>query len=397
MPPDKSITVFTAELARFIASLPYLSTSAFALNVAGDHYWKPSKSRGRPSVYFPCRLHGTPGVPTIEAVKDFQPLRPLRNPHLMTIAAALWRRRFPDLPPGVARLFETEPGTQVSAGCHWQENPRNRPTLVLLHGLEGSSESGYMLGTAEKAFRVGFNVVRANQRNCGDTENLTATLYHSGLSCDIRGILTELIHCDGLHKIFTVGFSMGGNLVLKMAGEYADHAPPQVHGFVAVAPAFDLSPCADALAAPRNFIYNRRFVQGLKSRMRRKARLFPDRYPIGDMREIRTVRGFDDAITAPYCGFRDAADYYEQCSALRLAASIRRPTLIMTAQDDPFVPFASFEKPAVRENPFITVVAPKHGGHCAFISNQRGDDRFWCEARIVEFCVSHSKLANAGE
>jgi predicted alpha/beta-fold hydrolase len=309
----------------------------------------------------------------------------------MTIAAALWRRRFPGLPPGVTRLFETEPGTQVSAGCHWQENPQGCPTIVLLHGLEGSSESAYMLGTAEKAFRAGFNVVRANQRNCGATENLTATLYHSGLSCDIRAIVMDLIERDGLPEIFAAGFSMGGNLVLKMAGEYGDHAPSQIRGFVAVAPAFDLSTCADALAAPRNFIYNRRFVKGLKTRMRRKAQLFPERYHIGDMREIRSVRDFDDVITAPHCGFRDAADYYTQSSALQLAGAIRRPTLIVTAQDDPFVPFASFKKAAVRENPCITLIAPSHGGHCAFISGEGGGERFWCEARIVEFCEAHSK------
>src|SRR5277367_6226585 len=198
-------------------------------------------------------LRGMLGVPTIEAVKEFEPLGPIRNTHLMTIAAALWRRRFPRLPAGVTRLFETEPGTQVSAVCHWQKDPKSHPTIVLLHGLEGSSESGYILGTAEKAFQAGFNVVRANQRNCGGTEKLTPTLYHSGLSCDIRGIVMELIERDGLPEIFAAGFSMGGNLVLKMAGEFADHTPPEIRGFVAVAPAFDLATCADALAAPRNF------------------------------------------------------------------------------------------------------------------------------------------------
>jgi len=325
-------------------------------------------------------------------VKEFTPLGPIRNTHLMTIAAALWRRRFPRLPTGVTRIFETEPGTQVSGVCHWQRSPQSHPTIVLLHGLEGSSESGYILGTAEKAFQAGFNVVRANQRNCGGTEKLTPTLYHSGLSCDIRAIVMELIGRDGLLEIFAAGFSMGGNLVLKMAGEFADHAPPEVRGFVAVAPAFDLANCADALAAPRNILYNRRFVRGLKNRMRRKASLFPGHYAIDGMKEIRTVRDFDDSITARYCGFRDAADYYEKSSALQLAGAIRRPTLILTAQDDPFVPFASFEQPAVRENPHITLIAPKHGGHCAFISSEGGDERFWVEARIVEFCAEHSKM-----
>ena len=130
--------------------------------------------------------------------------------------------------------------------------------------------------------------------------------------------------------------------------------------------------------------------------MRRKAALFPDHYPIDGMQEVRTVRDFDDAITARFCGFRDAADYYEQSSALQLAGAIRRPTLILTAQDDPFVPFASFKKPEVRENPSITLIAPRHGGHCAFISSEGGEGRFWAESRIVEFCAEHSKIIRRG-
>jgi len=201
-------------------------------------------------------------------VKEFIPHKALRNGHLMTIVASFWRRAYPRLPAGVPRLFQTEPGTQVRGDCHFHENPREHPTLILLHGLEGSSESDYMLGTAEKAWVAGFNVVRLNQRNCGGTEMLTETLYHSGLSCDIRAVVLELIERDRLPEIFAAGFSMGGNLVLKMAGEFGDAAPPELRGFVGVAPAFDLARCADALAEPRNFLYERHFVRGLKRRMR---------------------------------------------------------------------------------------------------------------------------------
>jgi predicted alpha/beta-fold hydrolase len=328
-------------------------------------------------------------------MKDFQPHRAFRNAHLMTIAAAFWRRRFPRLPAGVSRLFEVEPGTQVRGECHWQERPEEHSTLVLLHGLEGSSESGYILGTAEKAAAAGFNVVRLNQRNCGGTEKLTATLYHSGLSGDIRAVVRELIERDRLPEIFAAGFSMGGNLVLKMAGEFGDAAPPELHGFVGVAPAFDLARCADALAEPRNFLYEGHFVRSLKRRMRHKARLFPERYAPaalnGGMRGIRTVRDFDDVITARFCGFRDADDYYARSSAVRVVAAIRRPTLIVAAQDDPFVPFATFERAEVRKNPNIRLVASRYGGHCGFISQEGGDERFWCEARIVEFCREHSE------
>jgi uncharacterized protein len=325
-------------------------------------------------------------------MKEFRPYWPLRNAHAMTVASALWKRKFPRLPAGESRLFEVEPGTQVRGECHWQKVPRAHPTIVLLHGLEGSSESGYMLGTAEKAFVAGFNVVRLNQRNCGGTENLTPTLYHSGLSGDIRGVIQEIIRSDGLPEVFAAGFSMGGNLVLKMAGEFDGDAPAQLRGFVAIAPAMDLAACANAIAEPRNFIYERRFVKGLKRRMHHKASLFPERYPLNGLDRVSSVREFDDMVTAKFCGFRDANDYYARSSANQLLGEIRRPTLIITAQDDPVVPFTAFTAPALRENPNITLVAPAHGGHCGFISGERGDERFWCEGRIVEFCKRNSTV-----
>lgn len=310
----------------------------------------------------------------------------------MTIVAAFLPRRFPRLSASVPRLFEVEPGTQVRADCHWQEEPRKHPTLVLLHGLEGSSDSGYMLGTAEKAGTAGFNVVRLNQRNCGGTEGLTPTLYHSGRSGDIRAVLLELIERDRLPEVFAAGFSMGGNLVLKMAGEFGDSAPPELRGFVAVAPCFDLAACVNALGEPQNVHYERHFVRRLKGRMRRKARLFPKIYSLGRMRRIRTVRDFDEIITARFCGFEGADDYYARSSAMHVLEAIRRPTLIVTAQDDPFVPFSTFEHAAIRGNPNIRIIAPRHGGHCGFVSRETGEERFWSEARIVEFCKKQSAL-----
>jgi uncharacterized protein len=325
---------------------------------------------------------------------DFVPVRWLRNPHLMTIAASFWRRRFAGLPKGVPRNFEVETDSRVGGICHWQEEARAHPTLVLLHGLEGSVDSGYMLGTAEKAYAAGFNVVRLNQRNCGGTESLTPTLYHSGLSGDIRAVLLELIVADGLAELFAAGFSMGGNLVLKMAGELGDAAPPEIRGFVAVAPAARLGACADALGEPQNFIYERHFVTRLKRHMRRKARLFPELYPIDGMRAIRTVRQWDDAITARFCGFADADDYYTQSSALSVVGAIRRPTLILAAKDDPFIPFSTFADPVIQANPNITVLATAHGGHCAFISQEKGEARFWAEKQIVQFCSKTSEFCH---
>ncbi len=250
------------------------------------------------------------------------------------------------------------------------------------------------MGTAEKAWLVGFNVVRLNQRNCGGGDDLTPTLYHSGLSHDIRAVLLELIQKDRLTDLFAAGFSMGGNLVLKMAGECAEETPAEVKGFIAVAPALNLAACADALAQPRNYIYQRHFVTRLKARIRKKALLFPDIYKLDSLRKIRTVREYDDALTAPYSGFRDADDYYARSSAGQFLAKIARPTLILAAEDDPFVPFSSIGNAVQSVNPLIELVSTRYGGHCAFISSSR-EERFWSEARIVEFCDCVAKPRSA--
>jgi predicted alpha/beta-fold hydrolase len=321
-------------------------------------------------------------------MKTFEPHPLLRNPHAQTLVCAFLPRRFPRLPRSTPREFETEPGTRIRGECHWQAVPRERPTLVLVHGLEGSSESGYMFGLAERAFAAGWSAVRLNQRNCGGTESLTPTLYNSGLSGDYRAVLSELIERDALPEIFFAGYSMGGNLVLKMAGELAGAAPPQLRGVAGVCPCIDLARCADALALPANFLYQRHFVRNLKSRMQRKARLFPGKFDLKPLARVRSVREFDDVITAKYCGFRDAADYYEQSSALRVVSEIRVPTLIVSAQDDPFVPFATFSDPALASNDFIRVAASERGGHCAFISRHERDERYWAEARVMDFFAS---------
>ena len=141
----------------------------------------------------------------------FEPHALLRNARAMTLAANFWPRRLKRLPRPTERLIEVEPGSRILAKCHWQRDLRRHPTLVLVHGLEGSSESSYVVGSAELAFATGFNVLRLNQRNCGGTEYLTPTLYNSGLSGDYQAVLLELVEHDALREIFFSGFSMGGD------------------------------------------------------------------------------------------------------------------------------------------------------------------------------------------
>ncbi len=270
------------------------------------------------------------------------------------------------------------------AHCHWQPGKRkDTPVIVIVHGLEGSSDGNYVRGIAEKAAHRGFHVVRMNQRNCGGTEALTPTLYNSGMSGDYRAVFEELSSADGFEQIFFVGYSMGGNLVTKMAGEFGSAVPKALRGVCAVCPAIDLAACADALERLDNYLYQRRFVKGLMSRYARKHKLFPDRYPIKGLPPVRTVRQFDDIITAPHFGFRDAQDYYDHVGAKRVADQIRVPMLMIIAQDDPFVPYASFLAAKISENPTIQFVAPQHGGHCGFISKYSGSERLAAHHRIL--------------
>jgi uncharacterized protein len=317
----------------------------------------------------------------------------LRNPHLMTVVGAYWPRNLSALPQATERLFEVETGTQLLAKCHWQAAPIRHATLVLVHGLEGSSESHYVLGIASKAFAAGLNVVRVNQRNCGGTEHLTPTLYEAGLSRDYRAILEELIGKDELPEIFFAGYSMGGNLVVKMAGEYGARPPRELQGVCAVCPSLDLAASCDASDDTRNLLYKWHFLWSFRRRMRRKARLFPERYHAAHLWRLRTMRQWHEAITAPACGYRDAADYYYRASALRVVDQIRVPTLILTAQDDPMIPIATFRDRRIVGNPFIRLVTPKQGGHCGFVSRHSGDERFWAESRVVEFCAQLSEIS----
>ncbi len=316
----------------------------------------------------------------------FEPLAALRNGHAMTIAAAVVPRRF-NLPPAEERLFQVDAESRILGHCHWQPGKAHDvPVIAILHGLEGSSDSNYVCGIAEKALRRGAHAVRLNQRNCGGTEALTPTLYNSGMSGDYRAVLEELSNGDGFEQIFFVGYSMGGNLVTKMAGEFGDAVPKALRGVCVVCPAMDLGACADALELRENFFYQRHFVKGLMARYARKAKLFPERYPKSGFGTVRSVREFDDKITAKHFGYRDAQDYYEAVGAKKVVAQVRVPMLMITAQDDPFVPYESFLRANPAQSPAIQFVAPKRGGHCGFISKRSGAERFWAEQRIIEFC-----------
>ena len=321
------------------------------------------------------------------ASKPFVPHRIFKQGDAQTIGAHFWpgRWRVRDRTGDEERLFEVEPGSQVLARCRWQTDRVEHPTLMLWHGMEGSAASGYMLITADKAFRAGFNVLRLNFRNCGNTEHLSPKLYHGGLTNDLRVVIDELIAGDGLAHIAIAGFSLGGNMVLKLAGEYGEAPPPEIIAVGAVSPSIDMRAGSELLMKRRNWIYQQDFLRRLRQRIRIKARQFPDAYDATGLRGIRTIKQFDNRYVAPSFGFASANDYYSKASSFPYISRIRIPTLIIHAEDDPFVPFAPLRDPSVAANPYVMLVATKRGGHVAFLS-ANPEERFWAENRLVEFC-----------
>jgi len=338
---------------------------------------------------------GTPQ--TYEETRPFTPRHWLRGGHVQTLASFLIDRRI-RVPAPEERLIEVEPGVKVLCHCHWQADRARALTIIIVHGLEGSSESQYMLGITEKALAAGMNVIRYNQRNCGGTNALAPVLYHSGLSNDVAAVAREVIARDGVSRLALVGFSMGGNIVLKLAGEWGAQGPPQFQAVAACCPAIDLATSADTLHEPANRIYETYFLWALRRRMLQKVRLFPDHFDVSRLRGIRSLREFDDKVTAYYCGFAGGADYYDRASAAHVIDRIAVPALVLHAANDPFIRITAETRRKISSNPNITFIETTDGGHCAFIGRRLRtsagvgtdgddcyDDGYWAENEIVNF------------
>lgn len=330
----------------------------------------------------------------------FRPRRFLGNGHLQTIIGN-YLRRIDRLPPAVSQMVEVAPAengriaSQVLCHCHFQpeEVRASRPTAVIVHGLEGSSNSQYVIGNGNKLWAAGANIIRMNMRNCGGTDSLTSTLYHSGLSGDVHAVVRYFTANYGLESVSLVGYSMGGNLVLKLAGELGSDAPPQLKSVIAVSPALDLAPSADALHEPMNRVYEMKFLRDLLRRFRHKATLFPEIYDPARAENIRSLRDFDDRVTAFYSDFTGASDYYYRAAAARVIDRIGTPTLILHALDDPFIRITAESRRHILDNRNITYIETPNGGHCAFLATPnpaRNDDGYWAEAVSLRFLLENA-------
>lgn len=274
--------------------------------------------------------------------------------------------------------------------CYWQMNRGFKLTVIVVHGLEGSTESKYMMGMAEKGLKAGMNVVLMNQRTCGGTDHLAPTLYHSGRSGDVMAVANALIRQDSLSRVGLCGFSMGGNLVLKTAGEWGSNGPSQFCAVGAVCPSMDLAASADALHLPINRLYEQYFLWKLRWHMRGKSRCFPGRYDLAKMRGIGSLREWDDKITSPYCGFDGADDYYARSAAANVVDRIAVPALILNARNDPFIRILPETRRRIEANPNVTFIETEDGGHCSFIGERKGYDGHFAEQTVVDFFSSVS-------
>jgi len=338
--------------------------------------------------------NSTPGLPGWFTA--FVPQRGLANGHLQTIVGNFLPRPAFRL-AGIAETVEVDSndGSRVLCHCHWQTEPvrASRLTLVLVHGLEGSSDSRYIQGIAMRAWDAGCNVVRMNMRNCGGSDALTPTLYHSGLSGDLGAVVRHYAGRFSLERVALVGYSMGGNMVLKLAGEWGSQTP--LCAVAAICPAIDLAPGADALHEPLNRAYEWRFLRGLLARYTRKATLFPGIYePRKGIGPVRSIREFDDKIVARYWDFRNADDYYHRAASARVVHRIAVPTLVLCAQDDPFIRLLPETRGRLLANPHITFVETRHGGHCAYLSRDPGNETHWAESALMRYLLAVTGPSN---
>lgn len=327
---------------------------------------------------------------TNHAVTAFRPtFRPalwLPGPHAQTIGGRLFRR--PAAPPFVRERIDTPDGDFIDLDFPPAPSGTDEtaPLVLLLHGLEGSARRGYAINVYRALASHGIRAVGLNFRSCSGEINRTARFYHSGDTDDIRHVVDTLRARYPAAPLGIIGFSLGGNALLKYLGEEGAAARDRVRGAVAISVPYDLAAGADALdTTPMGRFYTGVFLKSLVAKADAKAALLVDQCDIERVRAARSFREFDDAATAPLHGFADADDYYDRSSSRSYLARIRVPTLLLHAADDPFLPARAFPHAEVAANPYLSAVLTRRGGHVGFISGPPWKPRFWAEQTAADW------------
>jgi predicted alpha/beta-fold hydrolase len=279
-------------------------------------------------------------------------------------------------------VVEAGEGVRLLVRASWQPGAIDaRPALVLVHGLSGCDESTHAVATAMHAWSRGWHVLRMNMRGAGDSEALCARLYNAGLDVDLLAVLREVAR--RVPRVAVAGFSLGAGLTLLTAGRRVSQLPREVRAVAGVSPPLDLEACADALDRPLNRAYTMNFLSDLCASYRSRQRRLPELYRAGLERGLKTIRAYDDVITAPYAGFRDAAHYYAESSAGPHLAAVDRPALVLAAADDPMIPIESLTRWPV--SPHVRREILPTGGHVGFVAPTRAPGRFWAAERVLDF------------
>jgi len=318
--------------------------------------------------------------------RPFRPPLWLRGGHLQTLAASLLKRNFSWGWGNAEELFvDLGDGSRVRLICAWQ--PVDAPTLVVLHGTGGSSASTYMQGLSHKAYREGWNAVLVNLYNT-NPELPKPKVFHSGSSREVGELLQKLSMNHQVRKFFLAGVSMGGNILLKLMGEWGSDSLVDVRAAGVISPLVDLTTAWKVLERPSNFLFQHHFVKNFKKRIKRHRSSLSPFVDVEALLRIKTLRQFDQLFTAPLAGFRDAFDYYERASALPYLKDIRIPTLLIHSHDDPLLPGEPFTLSETRSNPSLLMGLTRQGGHVGYLEQalSGGDiDRFWAENRLIDF------------
>ncbi|WP_343488224.1 alpha/beta fold hydrolase [Allomuricauda sp. d1] len=313
--------------------------------------------------------------------QNYQPSWFFRNGHLSTIYQAVFRK--------IKGVEQQRERIELPDGdfldLDWSHsNGKSKKVVILLHGLEGDGQRHYIMGSAKVLNQNGFDACALNFRGCSGEPNRLYRSYHSGAAKDLEAVIDHILTTKTHSEIFLMGFSLGGNLLLKYLGEN-ETLPPEIKAGLGVSVPCDLKEACVELMKPKNWIYSNRFKKYLLTKLRIKQKLFPERITKTDIKSIKTLKDFDDAYTAPAHGFRDAFDYYKQCSCKQFLPHIKMPSLIINAENDTFLGQNCYPVKEAKENPNLHLEIPTFGGHVGFWGKQNVT---YAEQRAVEFFTS---------
>ena len=313
----------------------------------------------------------------------YQPPTLLFNAHLETIYPSLFRKV-----EGLSYQRERiKTPDDDFLDLDWLRN-RSKKLVIISHGLEGNSHRAYVKGMAKVFYQADFDVLCWNFRGCSEEMNHQLRFYHSGATDDLELVVEHAIDQHHYTEIYLVGFSLGGNLTLKYLGERGSSVHIELKGCVTFSVPLDLHTSSIKISQPSNWIYSRRFLTGLKAKVIQKSKVRKE-IDVRGIEKIKKLINFDDRYTAPIHGFRNAIEYYHQCSAIRFVNDIKIPTLIVNAKNDPFLSEECYPYALLNSHPYVIFESPNHGGHVGFtLFNQNG--LYWSELRALNFIQSIS-------